>query len=73
MGMLKNFFADTEKSGTVSLHPHNTIDQKSYKIKNLLIIPSAIYDDKSPKFMLFNVESTMTLWELFDTIARHFN
>jgi len=32
MGMLNNFFTATEKTGTVGLLPHKTIDENAYQI-----------------------------------------
>jgi hypothetical protein len=72
MGMLRSFFADTEKSGTVGLHSHKTIDEKTYQIKNLLVIPEGIYG-ATVKYICLNVSSSMTLWELYDSAAKYFD
>ena len=66
--MLKNFFTDTEKQGTVRLRQHKTLDDESYTIKNLLVISNI--KSVPYKYMLFNVDSSLTVWELYDIVAR---
>ena len=67
--MLQNFFAETEKQGTLCLRPHKTISEDTQMMLNLLILPQHIFKGEGPKFICFCVKSTMTVWELFDYVA----
>ena len=70
MQMWRNFLGQTEISGTMRMRQHNTIDSDQNMIKKLLIIPKGWFFSDAPEYFLFNVESTMTLWELFETVAK---
>jgi hypothetical protein len=74
MLILKNFFTDVEKKGTVGVRQHKGVEAESYTVKRLLITTNAnFFSKKGPKFLLFNINSSITLWELYDIAAKYFN
>lgn len=77
LAMLRNFFVQTEqKGGTMSLRQHNTIIKERTQINELLFVfenLAKVNLDNAPKFALITVDSSLTLWELYDLIARQVN
>ena len=75
--MLRNFFVQTEqKGGTMSLRQHNTIIKERTQINELLFVfenLAKVNLDNAPKFALLTVDSSLTLWELYDLIAQQVN
>lgn len=77
LAMLRNFFVQTEqKGGTMSLRQHNTIIKERTQVNELLFVfenLAKVNLDNAPKFALLTVDSSLTLWELYDLIARQVN
>jgi len=75
--MLKGFFVQTEmKGGTMCLRQHKSVDKEASHIKNLLFIFENLNEvnvDNAPKFSLLNVDSSLTVWELYNLVAKQVN
>jgi hypothetical protein len=73
MQILQTFFEDCErKGGTASIRPHAALDSSIYFIQNL-IVSSYLYEREQPKYIVLNVPSNMTFWELTDYLAKLMN
>jgi len=71
MTMLQAFFEDTEKKGTANIKPHLAIEEEPGYIEEI-IISSYIAQESCPKHMVLSVNSSMTVWELIDFIAKKY-
>jgi len=73
MHMWNIFFTETEKNrGTAKMRAHQTLDTEAYMINNLILIPSIGTPLDKAKYLVFNVESTMTVFELINKVAEHY-
>jgi hypothetical protein len=72
MYMLKEFFQASEKRGTACIRPHSTLEQPTRVFKNILIV-CLIAIHNTPKYLVINVNSQMTVWEFLDMIAKKQN
>lgn len=73
MQILLTFFEDCErKGGTASIRPHAALDSSVYFIQNL-IVTSYLYEREQPKYIVLNLPSNMTFWELTDYLAKLMN
>lgn len=73
MQILLTFFEDCErKGGTASIRPHAALDSSVYFIQNL-IATSYLNERDQPKYIVLNVPSNITFWELTDYLAKQMN
>lgn len=72
MYMLKEFFQASEKRGTACIRPHSTLESASRVFKNILVV-CLIATNNTPKYLVVNVNSQMTVWEFLDMIAKKQN
>jgi len=54
------------------MRAHQTLDTEAYMINNLILIPSIGTPLDKAKYLVFNVESTMTVFELINKVAEHY-
>jgi len=71
MKMWAKFFTETERKGTVKMRSHATLDQDTYTIRNLILVPQTVQGPA--KYLVFNVESNMTVFELIDIVAKYYD
>ena len=71
MRMWSSFFVETERKGTVKMRAHETLDQDTHMIRNLILVPQTVQG--AAKYLVFNVESNMTVYELIDIVAKYFD
>ena len=73
MHMWDIFFTETEKKkGTAKMRAHQTLDTEPYMISNIILVPQISTPLDKAKYLVFNVESTMTVYELLDIVAKHY-
>ena len=71
MQLWTSFFTETEKKGSAKIKTHQTLCTDPYMIRNIVLIPTTVYGPA--KYLVLNVESTMTLYELMALAATHYN
>ena len=73
MGMLVHSLSDTEVAGSASIRPHFNVDLPSQIIHDITVQSYLSPRDGQPKYFSFSVDSSMTVWEFIDFIAKKLN
>jgi hypothetical protein len=68
--MIMKFMPKTEdEGGSGGLRPHSSIDVDTQFIENLLIACNFDLEETMPRYIVLNVKSNMTVWELLTFIG----